>query len=157
MSESFVPAEFKPLLQCPVCLEIFPDRVIQCKGGHSVCESHLTQMSACPMCRANYRNGKSRNLVAEEMIRKFRQQYEQRPADLSSTTRSVVHENATNNTLNNAASVSSLPTSSRSVIPPQTRPPISCRYGLDGCDFTQENNNFARSSLQEHENNCHFR
>lgn len=52
---------------CPVCLDVFEGRILQCHAGHSVCGSCHKKLSACPTCRGGFAS-KMRNYALEEVI-----------------------------------------------------------------------------------------
>lgn len=60
------------VLECPVCLEIFPGRIHQCKNEHSICHEHVPNLANCPVCRISYLEGSSRNLLAETIAQSER-------------------------------------------------------------------------------------
>lgn len=45
------------LLKCPICLEIFPGRIHQCKNRHNICAEHVSNLANCPVCRVSYLEG----------------------------------------------------------------------------------------------------
>lgn len=57
-------------LLCPVCLEMFEGRILQCSQGHAVCEKCQQQLTECPHCRGSYMG--TRNYVLEEVIDKLK-------------------------------------------------------------------------------------
>lgn len=63
---------FVEQLTCPICFEIFEDRVLQCSLGHSVCEGcHTKQLnSECVQCRQPFIG--TRNFLLEEMVKQLK-------------------------------------------------------------------------------------
>ena len=55
------------LLECPVCLELIKTTpILQCAGGHVICNDCIPKLYHCPICR-NY-SKLSRNLIIEQII-----------------------------------------------------------------------------------------
>ncbi|XP_035714990.1 uncharacterized protein LOC118438601 [Folsomia candida] len=67
MSHSGFP-ELMAHLECPVCLDTFSGRVLQCKNGHNICAEHAPKLrKKCPVCRTSYGRYSCRNLLAENL------------------------------------------------------------------------------------------
>lgn len=58
------PDEFK----CPVCFEVFRDKVLQCTNGHCICDLCLEFLKVCPECRLGLAGNLVRNRLAESLI-----------------------------------------------------------------------------------------
>lgn len=59
-------------LQCPVCFELFANRIYQCSEGHSVCEKCRSQLhdGKCPQCRCSYTG--TRNYLLENIVQQLK-------------------------------------------------------------------------------------
>lgn len=61
--------KYEKSLECPVCWVICPPPTTQCRNGHLICASCLSNptITKCPLCSVNYSNKKqlSRNLFLE--------------------------------------------------------------------------------------------
>jgi E3 ubiquitin-protein ligase SIAH1 len=57
-------------VECPVCTEYMLPPIAMCVNGHCVCSSCREKLQTCPLCR--YPFAKTRNLLAENMIRRMR-------------------------------------------------------------------------------------
>ncbi|CAL8124308.1 unnamed protein product [Orchesella dallaii] len=55
-------------LRCPVCWDLPPGNIYQCKNGHTICETCVNNLYNCPQCRVPYGNDRIRNRVAEALI-----------------------------------------------------------------------------------------
>ena len=62
-----VPQKLLEELEFPMCLELFQPPVGICANGHSVCSRCNTQMTTCPVCRAQFLN--TRNRTLEKVLR----------------------------------------------------------------------------------------
>jgi len=151
------------LLQCPICIDLLsPGPIQQCRNGHSVCASHIRQLSTCPICRVSYREGSSRNLVAENFVARERarvarqQELERAVLEGQSQQRTSTGNirngsgqtsataNQTNNVIPMTRSHTNLPHNNNNLIP--------CTYIEAGCPFES-----VLNSTRQHEINCHFR
>ena len=58
------------ILQCVVCLQVSPDKIIQCQNGHLLCKrcSKNDNIKQCPTCRGPLLDKKVRNLAVEQFI-----------------------------------------------------------------------------------------
>lgn len=56
-------------LSCPVCYEIFGDRILQCSLGHSICSTCFSKTTLCAQCRQPYTG--TRNFLLEEMVKQL--------------------------------------------------------------------------------------
>jgi hypothetical protein len=62
-------ADMWKILECPVCLEIITSPVLQCEGGHHVCNNCWKQVTSCPLCKQ--RRSRTRNYAVEAMVEKI--------------------------------------------------------------------------------------
>lgn len=60
---------FVEQLSCPVCYEIFGDRILQCSLGHSICSNCFSKTTLCAQCRQPYTG--TRNFLLEEMVKQL--------------------------------------------------------------------------------------
>lgn len=60
---------FVEQLACPVCYELFGDRILQCSLGHSICSNCFSKTSLCAQCRQPYTG--TRNFLLEEMVKQL--------------------------------------------------------------------------------------
>ncbi|KAB0796584.1 hypothetical protein PPYR_10645 [Photinus pyralis] len=56
--------------ECPICFEVFPDKIFQCMCGHSLCESCSAITIRCPIC--NDYMTTIRNFTLEALIEESR-------------------------------------------------------------------------------------
>jgi E3 ubiquitin-protein ligase SIAH1 len=69
MEEENYLADVWKILECPVCLEIVTSPVVQCGGGHHVCNSCWDQVISCPLCKQ--RRSRMRNYAVEAIVEKI--------------------------------------------------------------------------------------
>jgi len=67
-SNSSLPGNLLAILECPVCMTIYKDKVIMCTNGHSVCAQCVDSLpdKRCPTCRVKL--GNIRNRIVERML-----------------------------------------------------------------------------------------
>uniref|UniRef100_A0A7S3Z346 RING-type E3 ubiquitin transferase n=1 Tax=Lotharella globosa TaxID=91324 RepID=A0A7S3Z346_9EUKA len=63
-----MPGNLLAILECPVCMIVYQDRVMMCSNGHSICGKCLESLpdSRCPTCRVKM--GTIRNRIVERML-----------------------------------------------------------------------------------------
>jgi len=63
-----MPGNLLAILECPVCMIVYQDRVMMCSNGHSICGKCLENLpdSRCPTCRVKM--GTIRNRIVERML-----------------------------------------------------------------------------------------
>ncbi len=64
-----LPQSLLSVLECPVCMQVYGDRVLVCVNGHSICGGCMERLkdSRCPSCRVKM--GEIRNRVVEQMVK----------------------------------------------------------------------------------------
>ncbi len=63
-NDSCIPSEVK----CPVCFEIYSNKIYQCINGHCICSSCRYNILCCPECRASYVIGNFNQLVRNRAL-----------------------------------------------------------------------------------------
>lgn len=63
-NDSCIPSEVK----CPVCFEIYSNKIYQCINGHCICSSCRYNILSCPECRASYVVGNFNQLVRNRAL-----------------------------------------------------------------------------------------
>ncbi|OXA48974.1 uncharacterized protein LOC118437017 [Folsomia candida] len=126
--------EVSNMLECSICLDLCAGRITQCKNGHNICATHIPQISTCPICRASYDAGCSRNLLAEKLIVQERKKIEMKEEQKK--------------LLDN---MEKLKIRKIKCIPKPKEVDKPCRYAADGCAYQG-----GTTRLQEHQLICHF-
>lgn len=64
--------EFPDELKCPVCYNIPPKEIFQCKNGHMFCSVCSQNLKTCPQCRVVLEAERIRSLPIENMLEKMK-------------------------------------------------------------------------------------
>ncbi len=55
-------------LICPICKDVPPSEVYQCRNGHQICSMCVVQCTSCPVCQLPYEIPRIRNRALENIL-----------------------------------------------------------------------------------------